>query len=382
MDYLYYYTILSLPARVVYKSYVWYNRENNINIGGILVKTKFYLLSFTFAIVLSALGICNIGIAQASSYNSAKLADDPAFINVDAMSVNQIQDLLRSNGSFLKNYSEDGRTAAQIIYDAAHGHGDASALINGIDIHKTINPVAILAVLQKEQSLVTMVDKNQDVLNVAMGYACPDSGGCDAKYKGFTKQVENASWQLRYNYERASGNGFSDFQVAQKINIDGKTITISNRSTAALYRYTPHLGTNFTTYFNKWNKAGASISNDGKTYNAVPSSLKLSTKIAKPGQKVTVTMTYKNTGTAVWYNNGDNPVSLGTQNPENGASVLLNGGNRDLLQVSNIKHDKKGLFNWTFTAPSTPGTYSVTLQLVAEHSTWFGPTKTITITVK
>ncbi len=220
--------------------------------------TRIHTFSFGLIIVLiSSIFAYNPVVATAASYNSAKLADDAAFIKTNAAGVDQIQQILRSNDSFLKDYSENGRSAAQIIYDAAHGHGDASATVNGISIRETINPIAILAVLQKEQSLITMKNKNKDALRVAMGYGCPDGGGCDSKYAGFTKQVENGSWQLRYNYERAKGQGFKDYQVGQKIKIDGKKITIANRTTAALYRYTPHLGTNFSKYFAKWNDSSA-----------------------------------------------------------------------------------------------------------------------------
>ena len=221
-----------------------------------MARIRFFIITLVLALVISSNFLLPTR-ALAASYNSANLADDAAFVKVNAAGVNEIQEILRSNGSFLKDYSEHGRSAAQIIYDAAHGHGDASATVGAISIHETINPIAILAVLQKEQSLITMKAKNNDALKVAMGYACPDSGGCDSKYRGFTAQVENGAWQLRYNYERAKGFGFQDYQVGQKIKIDGKKITISNRSTAALYRYTPHNGTNFSKYFSKWNSSSA-----------------------------------------------------------------------------------------------------------------------------
>jgi hypothetical protein len=221
-----------------------------------LFRFRFFLLTFVFVLLSAALFI-GAQPAKAASTSASNLANDADFVNVNAMNVGQIQALLQLNGSFLKDYSENKRSAAQIIYDAAHGHGDASASVCGIDIHNTISPVAILAVLQKEQSLITMKTKNQAALNVAMGYACPDSGGCDSKYKGFTKQVENGAWQLRFNFERAQGHGFSDYQVGQTVKIDGKKVKIANHATAALYRYTPHNSSTFSTYFTKWNSKAA-----------------------------------------------------------------------------------------------------------------------------
>ncbi len=199
--------------------------------------------------------------AQAASFNPSHLIDNDEFLAVDAISVSRIQAFLASHGSVLANYSEGGRSAAQIIYDAAHGYGDASnqggVPLNGILITSatgTVNPAVLLVTLQKEQSLVTRTTAGQNVLNAAMGYACPDSGGCNPNYVGFTKQVENAAWQLRYNYERAQGYGFSDYQVGQSFcfaDWNGTNCgSYGNRATASLYRYTPHV---YNGNFNFWN---------------------------------------------------------------------------------------------------------------------------------
>jgi hypothetical protein len=218
------------------------------------LKSIFVSLTVICSLILS---IQNISPAQAkpskkTTSTSSTTVSDADFINVNGLSVSQIQNILSANGSFLRNFSEGGRTAAQIIWDAAHGYGEASGTINGIKVTNTVNPAAILATLQKEQSLIYMKDRNDDSLRAAMGYGCPDSGGCNGKYAGFTAQVENGAWQLRYNYERAKGHGFSDYQVGQTITVDGQRIYLSSRVLASLYRYTPHLGTNFYVYFNKW----------------------------------------------------------------------------------------------------------------------------------
>ncbi len=66
---------------------------------------------------------------------------DEAFVRNDAMTREQIQAFLEARASFLASYSEDGRSAAEIIKAAADKHG--------------VNPKVILVTLQKEQSLVT-----------------------------------------------------------------------------------------------------------------------------------------------------------------------------------------------------------------------------------
>lgn len=346
-----------------------------------MTRIKFFSLGLFLVLALILINFNETQKALAASFDYTRLAEDSAFINVDALNVDQIQDILKKNGSFLKNYSQDGRSAAQIIYDAAHGYGDASGTASGIKVKNTINPAAILAMLQKEQSLITMSNKNDSSLRVAMGYACPDSGGCDDKYYGFTNQVENASWQLRYNYERASGEGFSSYQVGKSEIIDGKKIKIANRATSALYRYTPHLGTNFTTFFNKYNGGGTA---SGGTYNAVFSKIKASPKnlVVKPGQKFSVKIEVKNTGTAIWSRLGNNAVKLGTQDPQDGPSVFLSGGNRINMSSGTVKPKKKAKFSVMMVAPTEPGVYTIKLKPVAEGIAWFGPEKVITVTVK
>ena len=116
------------------------------------------------------------------------------FVNFDSMNVASIQSFLEhspfNNRSPLADYSEGGRSAAQIIYDAAHGRkftvpptdtylGEDK---NGIVLNEstgTINPQVILVFLQKEQSLISGPDDMAYALKHAMGYGCPDSGGCD-----------------------------------------------------------------------------------------------------------------------------------------------------------------------------------------------------------
>jgi hypothetical protein len=194
-------------------------------------------------------------------YNS--LVSEGDFVDINSMSVASIQSFLNGKSGYLATAPTGqlgdragGRNAAQIIYDAAHGAGEASGSLNGITINSStgsISPRALLVTLQKEQSLVTRTDYSQNALDKAMGYGCPDSGGCNAKYAGFTNQVEWAAWQLRYNYEAAgydeawwashySTYYYAGYSRSHNWSSDYYVVTYKNRATASLYRYTPHVG--------------------------------------------------------------------------------------------------------------------------------------------
>lgn len=197
--------------------------------------------------------------------------DDSLFRASFTMTAQDIQNFLVSKNSGLTNFSDiedcgsssgahysfyatyyhcgTRQVAAQIIYDAAQAYG--------------INPQAILATMQKEQSLITTPNPTASQLNYAMGYGCPDSGGCS--FAGFFNQVDNGTWQFRTDYELSSGNNYWGYTPASYpcnhatryynnplvpgqdvIFIDDygtgyARFVIPNASTATLYCYTPHV---------------------------------------------------------------------------------------------------------------------------------------------
>lgn len=225
-------------------------------------------------LVVSGLILGSLGPSAALAFDTSStnyinggyyhnLVSDSDFLDINSMSVGAIQDFLVSKGSALASAPSDrlgnganGRSAAQIIYDAAHGYGEASGTARGITVaNETVSPRALLVTLQKEQSLITLTTLEDNRLRVATGYGCPDGGGCDERYYGFAHQVEWAAWQLRYNYE-AAGKDTSWWQThypSQKhyrlnnvLSLDWAgtfyQVTMKNRATPALYRYTPHVG--------------------------------------------------------------------------------------------------------------------------------------------
>jgi hypothetical protein len=229
---------------------------------------KIIILICVFCLISISVG----GKVNAADFNPNILISDDAFININDMSVDDIQDFLDGMGGILKDYSEFGRSAAQIIYDASHGYGHASGkcmCCKTIDINTstgTVNPKVLLITMQKDQGLITRTDYSQYSLAWAMGYGCSDNLPPDEQYRGFTNQVEHAAWQFRFNYERAQGNNMTGYQVGDTIRFlntypnpyNGpreQDVHIDNRATASLYRYTPHAYNGnyiFWRLYNEW----------------------------------------------------------------------------------------------------------------------------------
>lgn len=232
--------------------------------GGVLKKLSLIVIASFFCALclpLATYALSDAQIAFHSSGQSSNVISNEYFLDKDSMTVQQIQSFLDANSSYLKDYSDGGRSAAQIIWDAAHGKYEASGSLNGITISEatgTVSPKVILVYLQKEQSLISRTTYQAWAMTASMGYYCyagvtGDNNGNNCKdiYEGFTKQVENGAWQLRYNYERSSGTGFSDYQVGQAFHTsDGYDITLTTRATSAVYRYTPYI---YYSAYNVWN---------------------------------------------------------------------------------------------------------------------------------
>ncbi|MEK7534908.1 MAG: hypothetical protein AAB563_00685 [Patescibacteria group bacterium] len=269
------------------------------------------------------------------------LVGDADFVAVNSMSPTAIQSFLNSKGGYLASAPSNqlgdragGRSAAQIIYDASHGSGEASGSLNGITINSstgTVSPRALLVTLQKEQSLITRTDYSQNALDKAMGYGCPDSGGCNARYAGFTNQVEWAAWQLRYNYEAAgmdaswwasrySTHYYVNYSRSHNWSSTYYVVTYKNRATASLYRYTPHVGYgnyNFWRLMIDWFGVGASGGggavlgiNDTETISQATyrGHIKIAGTKASEVRAFFITTLIADTGTTSWNTEFDTPI--------------------------------------------------------------------------
>ena len=305
--------------------------------------------------------------AEAAGVDPNNLCSDTAFVNYNALNAAGIQNFLKSKGSFLANFSDGGKSAAQIIYEAAQSN--------------KVNPYAVLAMIQKEEGLITGSNSkslNQTRVDWAIGYGYTDSVIMD-EYKGFRKQIENGIWQLRRNYDVWASNG-SKWNVGKTMNIDGKDVKFGNRCTSAQYRYTPHLGTNFSYYFNLWNTGGtaaapaASGNFDAQYVTQGPRTGAGSPGVnLVPGQRFMVWVNYKNTGGAVWRNAGAGLVRIGTSDPQDRGSAFMSGKSlRGTLAQPAVVAGATGTFQIWLTAPKEPGTYTEKFKPVVEGQKWMG----------
>jgi hypothetical protein len=235
------------------------------------------MLKFAKLLTLALLPALAVTTVWSSHVSAASLnytdhpMDDSLFRASFTMTAQDIQNFLVSKNSGLANFTDvedcgspsgghysfyatyyhcgTRQVAAQIIYDAAQAYG--------------INPQAILATMQKEQSLITTPNPIASQINYAMGYGCPDSGGCS--FAGFFNQVDNGTWQFRTDVELSSGRNYWGYTPASYpcnhstryynnplvpgqdvIFIDDygtgyARFVIPNASTATLYCYTPHV---------------------------------------------------------------------------------------------------------------------------------------------
>jgi len=153
--------------------------------------------------------------------------------------MNAIKNFLEDKGSYLADYVDPDvkMYIYQVIYDVSR-------------VYK-INPKYILTLLQKEQSLITNgTTPSQSRLDWATGYGCPDSGGCNDKYKGLATQIDWGAGGTRYYMDHPDE---FRYQVGQTYTIDDQQVTIANDATRALYIYTPHIHGN-ENLFNLWNE--------------------------------------------------------------------------------------------------------------------------------
>lgn len=246
--------------------------------------------------------------ASATNFNPGNIIDPSIFTNSNSMDATQIQNFLNSkvpscdtqgDGTYtfggttmtgkqwaqywygpsssnpnpawasppftcLKDYSENGLSSAQIIYNAAQQYH--------------INPQVLIVLLQKEQGLVTDTWPTGNEYQSATGYGCPDTSACSSTYYGFTNQINWAA-HMFHSIMTDDPNWYSPYTIGvnyiqwnPNASCGGSNVNVQNLSTVALYDYTPYqpnqaalnagYGTgdscssygnrNFYLYFNDW----------------------------------------------------------------------------------------------------------------------------------
>lgn len=288
----------------------------------------------------------------------------------------------------LKDYAEGGKGSANIIYDVAQEFN--------------INPQVLLVLLQKEQALVADTWPLPTQYRTATGYACPDTAPCDAQYYGLTNQLRSAARMFRAILNNSPTwytpyvLGNNNIRYNPVVSCGSSVVNIRNRSTQALYNYTPYqpnagalaagYGTaqcgaygnrNFYLFFTDW--FGSTVSPPNFSWRVHDqqatidgSNQSTSNVNLKPGQTATLTVKARNNGNQTWSNSN---VSLATSRPNDRDSVFQDSSwltrNRvAILQESSVAPGELGTFTFTITAPNKTMSYKEYFNIVTEGIRW------------
>ncbi len=182
-----------------------------------------------------------------AAFNPSAIISDTEFTDAGSMTTNDIQNFLTRRGGAISsmNVTDDSavsKPVSQAIFEVANLY--------------SINPKVILVTLQKEMSLLTDTTPSQRQLDYAMGYGCPDSGGCKAGAAGLFRQIDFATWQFRQYFTNPTQYTFKVGGTYTFNDHSGSSlVTILNQATANLYNYTPHVyngNYNFYKFYSAW----------------------------------------------------------------------------------------------------------------------------------
>jgi hypothetical protein len=322
--------------------------------------------------VLIAFALCSAAAAlpaqpaAAADYSNNNMMDDQIFNEVGSMTPGeasptvaqltpQIQSFLNglpttlangmtatlSGGSQCLRYYQDTSPSWNGSTWSYGANVSAAMIIAASAVQWGMNPEVIISTLEKEESLVSGTSCDAWRYQSAMGYGCPDSGGCSSHYAGFTRQVLWGSWQLEFAEQRSYGNtawdgdgditytglmtqgaraecdGCQVFNYTGYATIDGQQVYLDNGSTASLYSYTPHLNQSFPGIFEKWFGPVFAVNTSTVSVKIV------SQPAANPAVGQTVSYTYSFT------NNLSSAITLGSVGVVGRAGGVTSGANRD-----------------------------------------------------
>lgn len=174
----------------------------------------------------------------ANGFDPNAILDDRDIFDLGTMDLAAVRRFLEQRGALgrIKVVDIDGveKSPAEIIWRVATSY--------------KVNPKYLLALLQKEQSLVEDPTPTQRQLDWAMGFGVCDS--CSKEdpriqaFKGFANQIEYAAKQHRERYLfqlLGKGTTISGYAPGRLSIVNGLEIRPANNATAMLYTYTPHI---------------------------------------------------------------------------------------------------------------------------------------------
>jgi len=194
-------------------------------------------------------------LAAVVGFQAGNIVSDSVFTNKNTMTASGIDAFFRkmvtscqSGYTCLKDYRQNTPSRAADSYCSGYQGGtneSAATIIYKVAQSCNVNPQVIIVMLQKEQGLITHTWPSQWRYDMALGQGCPDTAPCDPAFAGFFYQIYGAARQMNIYME---GRYFTYYPVGRTSNIywhpnascGTGPVYISNKSTAALYYYTPY----------------------------------------------------------------------------------------------------------------------------------------------
>lgn len=374
------------------------------------------ITTFFFAAVVSA-------DDASANFNAGRIIDDSVMTDYNSMNTGDIQRFLESKVTCdtwgtkkseygggtraqyaasrgwqappyycMTTYSESGVSAAQMIYDKAQKY--------------RINPKVLIVLLQKEQGLITDEwPTYSPQYKTATGYGCPDTAPCDSQYFGLGNQLDWAAKMFRAIIDNSPnwytpyvlGNNY--IQYSPVASCGGSIVNIENRSTQALYNYTPYQpnqaalnagwGTascgaygnrNFYLYFTSW--FGSISTNTPYAWEYVSQATYTDSGYTRqtayepsvqPNQNIYVEIKARNIGNRDWTAG----TNIATRRDTDRQSVFydqtswLGAARPTRLLESTVKPGETGTFRFAMKAPAQTGVYNEYFNLVQEGVTHF-----------
>lgn len=182
-------------------------------------------------LVIGLLGIALVVplFSRAQDFDPNNVISDEFLATSDKMSVSEVQNFLETQRGQLASYrtgdiAGQDRTAAEIISDAGYQF--------------KVNPRFLLALLEKEQGLLSNPNPSAKALDWATGFGPWGS----AKYRGFGAQVYYAAKAMGRDYDLYA-DYYRGFPVGQEtITLDGFKVRPENNATRKCYIYNPLVG--------------------------------------------------------------------------------------------------------------------------------------------
>lgn len=194
------------------------------------------------------------------------LITNTEFRQTNMVTKEAIQRYFETKDSVLKGEYK-GKKYSDYIYESSQKYG--------------INPVVMLATMQKEQGLINIRSDAKDVNSkIEKAFGCGVSGDKNkdlTPYLGFDKQVECAASTLRKWYD----DGLTKVPTKMPVNSGAINQKVDNAATYSLYKYTPYTSTKNgggnLLFFDVYKKIKAEIGIEKREPNPVTQSCSIKT---------------------------------------------------------------------------------------------------------